>query len=395
MVLTLTPEPLSPIRQPSALGEVGMQAASEGLNNMRILWVYDTLSAPLVQLATNLAKRPDISLEVMCRWQDQAPLDRSLVPLTKLCCRSKLDFHARRAIRSRVRTGRYDIVTAYTSKALANVLGALRGVSPQPRVLGYRGTVNQLHLLDPANWITFWHPRLTKTICVCQATQRALCDSGIPSSKLETVWEGCCLDKNAQLARTQRREFQIPDAAFVVGVVANMRPVKGVDLLLRAALQLADLSDIYWLLIGEVRDARVHELAQDPRITDRVRLPGARAGGGRYASLFDVYASPSRMEGMPMAVMEAMHQGVGVVTTAVGGCGELVRDMQDGLVVAPEEPAALASAIHLLYQNRSLRRQLAQSAQHRATQVFSIDAWADRLANVYHSVLQSDRRQAA
>jgi len=130
------------------------------------------------------------------------------------------------------------------------MLAACRGLRPMPKLVGYRGTVNRLRVLDPANWITFWHPRLSNIICVCDATNRALQGSRIDPAKLTTVWEGCGAESIATLPRSARAEFNIPEDAFVVGIVANMRPVKGIDLLLRAAIETADLSKLYLLLIG-------------------------------------------------------------------------------------------------------------------------------------------------
>ena len=250
-------------------------------------------------------------------------------------------------------------------------------------------------MLDPANWITFWHPRLTKIVCVCNATKKALRDSGIPESKLATVWEGPSLDTLQPLPRSTRSEFDVPADAFVVGLVANMRRVKGVDLLLRAALRLADLPDIYWLLIGDVLDPQIESLAKDPRIANRIRLPGRRTNGGRYASLMDVYASPSRMEGMPMSIMEAMSLGACTVTTTVGGCTELVRHQLDGLTVPPNDPAALANAIRSLYCSPSSRRALIESARERAHSVFCVRAWAERLHSVYADVAGNHAARAA
>ena len=114
--------------------------------------------------------------------------------------------------------------------------------------------MNRLGLLDPANWITFWHPRVDKIMCVCHATERALVASGIPKSKLVTVWEGCAPESLRTPPRSARSEFRIPEDAFVVGVVANLRPVKRIDLLLKAAVQLEQQRDVYWLLI-DLNDA--------------------------------------------------------------------------------------------------------------------------------------------
>lgn len=353
---------------------------------MRVLWVFDCLSPTLQGVASHLTARSDISLEIMCRWGKKPPLDPASIPQTNLICRNKLDFEARKIIRQKVFSGNFDIVHAYTSRNLANVVGACRGICPLPKIIGYRGTINRLRLLDPANWITFWHPRVSNIICVCEATNQALQASGISAPKLSTVWEGFTADTLPRPERSALAEFGIPEDAFVVGVVANMRPVKGIDLLLRAAVELADLRDIYWLLIGQVNDSRITKLAADPRICDRVRLPGPRANGGCLSGLFDIYAAPSRMEGLSMSIMEAMAQEACPVVSDVGGCPELVRDQLDGLVVRPEDSHSLAQAIRRLYAAPDLRRELAKSARQRAATVFSIDSWTERLVDVYRSL---------
>jgi len=362
---------------------------------IRVLWVYDGLTMHQARLAACLARRQDLQLEVICRWHGPAPLDRSLIPLHNLVCRSKLDFSARKAIRERLRRGRFDVVHAYTSRALANVLGACRALPAAPKVVGYRGTVDRLSRLDPAHWLTFYHPQLSQVICVSRATRDALHASGLPDSKLAVVWEGCCLTDEAPMPRAECTGFGIPPDAFVVGVVANMRPVKGVDLLLRAAQELTDIGNLYWLLIGAVRDRRVKRLASDPRIADRVRLVGPRPGGGRYASLFDLYASPSRREGFGIAIMEAMACGVCPIVTNAGGCVELVRHGRDGLVVPPENPAALARAIRHLYQHPEYRRRLAESARHRIASEFAIEAWSERLHELYALLANHSQVRAA
>jgi len=165
-----------------------------------------------------------------------------------------------------------------------------------------------------------------------------------------------------------------------------MRPVKGVDLLLKAALRLEPLRDIYWLLIGEVSDPRIEALARDPRIADRVRLTGPRPGGGHLSSLFDVYASPSRMEGFGMSVVEAMAQHVCPLVSNVGGLPELVEHEVNGLVVPKEDVESIAGSIRRLHDDVALRRKLAEAAYERASSVFSIEAWAGRLTQAYEDI---------
>ncbi len=356
---------------------------------MRVLWVFDYLAPPLQQLAVRLAEESDISLEVMTRWDERPPRFPASIPLTYLHCRHKLDFAAQRKIRTKLQSADFDVVHAYTSRNLANLIGACRGLRPLPKIIGYRGVIKPLHLLDPANWLTFWHPRVAKIICVSEAVGHALRRSGVAQSKLVAVVEGCDPDQIQPLPRSARDEFDIPQDAFVVGAVANMRRVKGIDVLLQAAMRLTDLPDIFYLLIGDVSDPLVSQLAADDRISARVRLAGSRPNGCQYTSLFDVYAAPSRMEGLGMSVVEAMAQRVCPLASDVGGLPELIRHEQDGLLVPTEDSVAVADAIRRLYHDSGLRSRLAESAYRRAARDFSIAAWAQRLLNVYRETEQT------
>lgn len=361
---------------------------------MRVLWVFDNLVPAWLQVADGLAQMPDLSLEIMAPY-DEPPQFSARIPLTPLKCRSKIDFKAQRKIRQKLDSGEFDVAHAYTSRNLATLIGACRGLRRKPKIVGYRGAISRLRTLDPANWMTFWHPAVDKITCVSQASERALRASGVPQSKLVAVVEGCDPDSLRKADPADKEAFDIPPGAFVVGAVANMRPVKGIDLLLQAALQLTDLPNLYWLLIGDVSDPRITTLAADARISDRVRLAGRRAYGRRYAELFDLFASPSRMEGFGIAVLEAMVQKVCPLVSNVGGLTELIRHEQDGLVVPPEDPTAIAGAIRRLYHDSELRRRLANSAYQRSASEFSITAWTQRIEHVYRDLLAGPVARAA
>ncbi len=360
---------------------------------MRVLWVFGGLSAQTQRMAARLVQAGEVTLELMTPTKPTGELAR--IPHAHLQCRHKLDFAAQARIRARLREGAFDFVHAYTSRDLANVISACRGLPRAPRVIGYRGTINRLRRLDPANWITFWHPRVDRIICVSHATRRALLASRIPAAKLVTVHEGCDPATLTAPDGCARSEFGIPDDAFVVGTVANMRRGKGIDLLLQAARQLAHLSDVYYLLIGQVRDPRITQLAADPRIAERVRLTGPLPSGGRYVGLFDVYAAPSRMEGLSMSIMESMAKRVCAVVSDAGGLPELIRDKVDGLVVPAENVDALAQAIGRLRNDAPLRQRLAAAAHQRALHEFSIEAWTRRLGDFYRNLAAFPATRAA
>ncbi len=348
---------------------------------MRVLWVFDALSPQLLAVAGEVDRQPDIDLRIMTC--NPLPIELSHLAAPTVTCRTKVDFSARRQIREYLKQNHCDIAHAYTSRNMANLAGACWGWRDRPKLIGYRGTIDRLSRFDPANWITFWHPRFDRINCVCQATHSALAASGVPEKKLETVWEGCNPKLLIVRPRDVLTEFGIPADAFVIGTVANARPVKGIDLMMRAAIELSGKLDVYWLVVGAIVDPMVAELAQDPRIAARVKLIGTQGSGGGFCGLLDIYVAPSRKEGLSMGIMEAMSQGSCPIVTNVGGNPELVRHQLDGLVIPPEDPQALSQAISELWHDNEKRARYAASAKHRAAEVFSIEAWGSRLCDVY------------
>ena len=360
---------------------------------MRILWIYEALSPQHVEVAEHLRRRADVHLDILTR--SDLPLEQAHLKTGHIACHSKIDFRARSKIRRQIKIGNYDVVHAYTSRNFANALGACNGLRGAPPIIGYRGIIDRPSKLDPANWITFFHPRAAGITCVCEATRAALIQSGVPERKTMTIWEGCNPSVLQAQESTGLSEYGIPDSAFVIGTVATIRPVKGVDLMMRAALELESELNIYWALVGPGHDNLVKQLASDPRIAGRVKLLGSIPKGGRMTQHFDVYVAPSRKEGLSMSIMEAMTQKTCPVVTNVGGNAELIRDGIDGIVVPPEDPSAIAKAISQLYHDPAMRNRFADSAYRRANDVFSIPKWAERLLAGYQSTLSIKRRQAA
>ncbi len=321
---------------------------------MRVLWVFEALSPQMLGLAAEVDRQPDIDLRIMTRSALPAELAHLSAP--SVACRNKVDFRARWQIRAHLKQNHYDVAHAYTSRNMANLAGACWGWRDAPLLIGYRGTIDRIKRLDPANLLTFLNSRFARIHCVCHATQAALASSGIPADKLVTVWEGCDPSLLHVRSREVLGEFGIPPEAFVVGTIANARTVKGIDLLLRSALELAHVPDIYWLIVGAVVDPLVTRLASDQRLEGRVKLVGSQPSGGGFAGLMDIYVAPSRKEGLSMGIMEAMSQGVCPIVSDVGGNPELIRHQVDGLVVPTESPLAISQAIGELRRDPSKAR---------------------------------------
>jgi glycosyltransferase involved in cell wall biosynthesis len=207
--------------------------------------------------------------------------------------------------------------------------------------------------------------------------------SGIAAEKCVTIYNCVRAAGWAAPGRHGLEPWGLGDDVFVVGTVASMRPVKGIDLLLQAALACPDLPDIRWLLIGPIRDPRVQQLVDDPRLRERVRWLGYRPDARELISGADLFVMPSRQEALCVALLEAMAQGVCPVVSDAGGMREVVRDGEDGVVVPRENVAALANAIRALHADRDRVRRLAASARQRVTDFCSPARMVARALELY------------
>lgn len=363
---------------------------------MKLLFLNHTLDASGFRLIEEFLRR-GIQVEVMCAMQCaySGRLLEMGVPVERLVFRSKLDWHALRQLRQKLRTGGYDLVQAMTSRNVAGTLLARIGLRLPTRLIGFRGIMNGISRFDPVGRLTYLNPALDGVACVSESTRQALLDSGLPEEKLQTTYLGWDLPQDDSLDRTVLRQAGVPDHAFAIGCVGNIRPVKGVDLLLAAMRRLQDRPNLHLVLIGKMLDPAVASAAEHPELRQRVHCLGFRQDVEQLLRGLDLLVMPSRREGFGRAVVEAMRFGICSVVTNVGGLPEIVRHEREGLVVPPNDASALASAIAHLQDRPELRRQYGAAAQRRVSEVFSVERMADRYCELYDRILNRAQRVAA
>jgi glycosyltransferase involved in cell wall biosynthesis len=158
-----------------------------------------------------------------------------------------------------------------------------------------------------------------------------------------------------------RRRDRPAAAPLVVGAVGRLDPMKGHDVLLRA---LARVDGVRLTLVGSgAEEAALRRLALSLGIADRVTFAGWLASPAQYLPTVDVFALPSRSEGSPLALAEAMLAELPCVATSVGSVPEAITTEHDGLLVPKDDPGALAAALTRLRDDAALRTRLGAAAR--------------------------------
>lgn len=194
------------------------------------------------------------------------------------------------------------------------------------------------------------------------------------------------------LAPLERSDYARPPeleaGAIHLGIVGRLVPVKGHVLLFEALARLGPPDSARLVVLGDgPLEAGLRQEAARLGIEKAVRFVGFRTNAMDYMAHLDMLVLASSHEGLPYTVLEAMHLGVPIVSTAVGGPAEVLRDGETGLLVPPGDPAALASALERAIADASLRRRLGENARVEARRSYSLDGMARKYLDVYRSVL--------
>jgi glycosyltransferase involved in cell wall biosynthesis len=176
----------------------------------------------------------------------------------------------------------------------------------------------------------------------------------------------------------------------VIGSVAMFRGSKGHAHLLDAfAVVRRAFPDARLLLVGDgIRRQWVEELARDKGLGEAVVFTGFRADVPALLATMDCFALAStRTEGVPQSLLQAFAAGVPVVASSIGGIPEIVEDGVTGLLVPPEDPAALATAIQAVLGQPAAAAERAAAARRLVEARFSHRAAVGRLLALYEELL--------
>jgi glycosyltransferase involved in cell wall biosynthesis len=215
--------------------------------------------------------------------------------------------------------------------------------------------------------------------------ERLESDLGLPSRKIEVVYNAI----NTTAARLRadpglRLELNGGAHGPLVLVPARLDPQKGHRHLIQAAVEVPGAT---FLLAGDGSERKVlNELAQSLGLGDRVVFLGYRGDIPALLAACDLVVLPSLYEGLPLSLLEAMAAGKPVIASRIGGVDELVANDENGLLVEPGDPHALAEAIRALLADPERRRRLARAGSEVVERRFSLAAASARISRIYEEL---------
>jgi glycosyltransferase involved in cell wall biosynthesis len=210
----------------------------------------------------------------------------------------------------------------------------------------------------------------------------------IPWEHLRLVRGGVNLERIDQAEPVSPTALGLQDTDRLVLWVGRLDPVKGLDILIDAFSAVPAYLNPHLLLAGAglIRDRLERQIAT-LRLTDRVHLLGSRDDVPSLLKVANLFVFPSRTEGLPNALLEAMAAGRPIITTDVPGCRDLIRHEANGLLTPFGDTKALANAIARMLFDRDLAGRLGREARQTAQRDWPIEKTYDTYEACYQEAL--------
>jgi glycosyltransferase involved in cell wall biosynthesis len=322
----------------------------------------------------------------------EAEVARAGVPMASLNRGGKYDFRAIGRLRSLLRRERVDIIQPFLTPATFFGLSAGLLAGTPVRVVTERCGLR----VNPgagSNVYRFLEDRLTRFAAAAvpnsQAGEAYLRSRGIRRAKIRVVYNGVNPDRvtaTPEESVAARVALGVPTGAPVVGIVASLQEAKDHRTFLSAcAMVHQEFPDAHFVIVGdgELRK-ELEDMARNLSIGQQTHFTGNQTRVAPLIASFDVAVLSSvDHEGCSNFILEAMGLGRPVVCTDVGGNAELVRDGENGFVVAPRAPDLMAERVTKILRDPGIGRSLGERGRQRFEAEFTLGTMVSNYENLY------------
>ena len=206
-------------------------------------------------------------------------------------------------------------------------------------------------------------PFCDKIICISDAEKQSALDKKIcREDKLQVIFNGVDIEayENGIHGTVKRKDLNIPEDAFVVGMVGRISPQKAPDIFIKMAKHVKDkVSNAHFIIVGNGdQETEIKKYAKDNDFLDSLHITGWVDNPMSYVELFDVACLLSRWEGFGLVLPEYMMARKPIVASRVDAIPNIICDGENGLLVEMDDVVGASTAVLKLYLNNSLKSKL-------------------------------------
>jgi glycosyltransferase involved in cell wall biosynthesis len=221
---------------------------------------------------------------------------------------------------------------------------------------------------------------------------------GINPEKVITIYNGINISRfgpiNKKEQTSLRRDLNIPNGAILLLTVAMLRPLKGIQYMIRALPKiLVDYPTICYLVVGSGPYLQVlKDQAKAIGLEKNIRFVGLRKDVPKILSLCEIFVLPSLTEALPTVLAEAMAARIPIIASAVGGVPEMVYEGQNGFLITPGDTNQLANACIQLLKASDIRKEMGLFGWEIVNQKFNIHNQIEQLKSLYFKCINDYER---
>lgn len=260
--------------------------------------------------------------------------------------------------------------------------------------------VSHIHNANP--WLKGWHPfkmaelflrnRYDISIACSETVKKYFLQHNpfIEPEKIVAVTNGIEIKPYRPVNRNPLAErLGIPGESFVFGTVGRLVEQKGIDYLLLAFEEVtAHLDNVALLIVGTgPQKESLEMLARQLGVSDRVVFAGYREDVDELLQIMDCFVLPSRWEGLPMVLMEAMAHFLPVIASDVGGVSELVRHGETGFLVRCGDVEDLVQKMLFLHRERDIAKKFGTAGRALVEENFNMARQVRKIEEIYMALI--------
>jgi len=330
----------------------------------------------------------DLSIVTHRPVPETEELENSGIKVIYIPVLKKFDLKAVKSLRNLFKQEKFDILYITYGKAITNCILAAWGL--KIKIIGYIGSLN-VHWHDPMAYLSFLNPKIDRMVCLSNAVRDHFVNQKGKyfKDRCKVIYKGydpawIKIDKPIS-----KSSVGIPENAFVVCCIAQVRRIKGIPYLIKSADFLPEGLPVYFILIGKGMDTgKITRMAGKSKYSNNFRIFGYIDNIFAYTALCDIYIQPSITEGLGRAIIEAMCLKKPVIVTERGGAKDLVDEGENGFVVPVKSPRAIAEKIMWCLSNRDKLPYMGTMSLNKVKEMLNPTAMVEETYKLFYTVLK-------